>query len=74
MSRRRHEQVSVGAGSKIFDFAEWAEPLTEAIKANSEAVAAGGGITIDYIRRKNFRKEDKIQTLLKERGNRPGPV
>jgi hypothetical protein len=61
-------------GIRVFDFAEWAKPLTEAIKANAEALAAGAGLTIDYIRKKNFRKEDKIKAVLKERGQQPGLV
>jgi|SRR5579859_3408577 len=61
-------------GIRIFDFAGFAKPLTEAIKANAEALAAAAGLTIDYIRKKNFRKEDKIKAILKERGEQPGLV
>ncbi len=61
-------------GIRIFDFVSFAKPLTEAIKANAEALAAAAGLTIDYIRKKNFRKEDKIKAVLKERGEKPGLV
>lgn len=61
-------------GIKIFDFAFWAKPLTEVIKANAEGLAATAGLKIDYIRKKNFRKEDKVKGVLKERGNHPGLV
>ena len=61
-------------GIRIFDFVGFAKPLTEAIKANAEALAAAAGLSIDYIRKKNFRKEDKIKAVLKERGEKPGLV
>lgn len=61
-------------GIRIFDFVGFAKPLTEAIKANAEALAAAAGLRIDYIRKKNFRKEDKIKAVLKERGEKPGLV
>src|SRR6266849_4598450 len=61
-------------GIRIFDFVGFAKPLTEAIKVNAEALAAAAGLTIDYIRKKNFRKEDKIKAVLKERGEKPGLV
>lgn len=59
---------------RIFDFVSFVKPLTEAIKANAEALAAAAGLKVDYIRKKNFRKEDKIKAVLKERGNQPGLV
>jgi hypothetical protein len=59
---------------RIFDFVQFAQPLTEAIKSNAEQVAAANGLTIDYVRKKNFRKEDKVKAVLKERGTQPGLV
>jgi len=59
---------------RIFDFIQFAKPLTDAIKANAEAVAAANGIKIDYVRKKNFRKEDRVKAVLKERGTHPGLV
>lgn len=59
---------------RIFDFAQFAKPLTESIKANAEQLAAANGLKIDYIRKKNFRKEDRIKNVLKERGTHPGLV
>lgn len=61
-------------GIRIFDFAQFAKPLTEAIKANAERLAAENGLAVDYIRKKNFRKEDKIKAVLQERGTHPGLV
>jgi len=59
---------------RIFDFTQFAKPLTDAIKANAEALAAASGLTIDYVRKKNFRKEDKVKAVLRERGMQPGLV
>ena len=61
-------------GIRIFDFAGFAKPLTDAIKSNAEQLAAANGLTIDYVRKKNFRKEDKIKAVLKERGLHAGLV
>ena len=61
-------------GHKIFDFVVFAKPLTDRIKANAEALAAEAGLKVDYIRRKNFRKEDKVKAVLAERGDHPGLV
>jgi hypothetical protein len=59
---------------RIFDFTRFAKPLTDAIKANAEELASANGLQIDYMRKKNFRKEDKVKALLKERGIHPGLV
>jgi hypothetical protein len=61
-------------GIRIFDFAAFAKPLTESIKANAEALAGAAGLSVDYVRKKNFRKEDRIKTVLAERGDHPGLV
>jgi len=59
---------------RIFDFAQFAKPLTEAIRANAEQLAADNGLAVDYVRKKNFRKEDRVKEVLRERGNHPGLV
>jgi hypothetical protein len=61
-------------GIRIFDFTRFAQSLTDAIKANAEAVATANGLKIDYVRKKNFRKEDKVKAVLQERGTHPGLV
>jgi hypothetical protein len=61
-------------GIRIFDFTQFAKPLTDAIKANAEEVAEANSLKIDYVRKKNFRKEDKVKGVLKERGTHPGLV
>jgi hypothetical protein len=59
---------------RIFDFTQFVRPLTDSIKTNAEAVAAAHGLTIDYLRKKNFRKEDKVKAVVKERGDHVGLV
>ena len=61
-------------GIRIFDFTRFAQPLTDAIKANAEALATANGLKIDYVRKKNFRKEDKVKAVLQQRGTHPGLV
>jgi hypothetical protein len=59
---------------RIFDFTQFARPLTDAIKANAEALAAAHGLGIDYVRKKNFRKENRVKEVLRRRGDHPGLV
>ena len=61
-------------GIRIFDFTQFAKPLTDAIKGNAEQQASANGVKIDYVRKKNFRKEDRVKAALKERGMHPGLV
>ncbi len=59
---------------RIFDYTQFAAPLAEAIRANAQAIAAAAGLTIEYVRKKNFRKEARIEALLKQRGRAAGLV
>lgn len=44
-------------------------------RAEVDKVAAAEGVTIEFIRKvKSFRKEDRIQKVIAERGNAPGLV
>lgn len=61
-------------GMRIFDFVKLVQPLTEAIKANAEALAAQAGLKIGYIRKKNFRKQDRVKAVIEQRGGHPGLV
>lgn len=61
-------------GIRIFDYVQFAEPLRDEIRANAEAVAQANGLTIEYIRKNDFRKEERIQEILGERGSEPGLV
>ena len=63
-------------GIRIFDYGkQFAEPLKERIRSNAETIAQENGLEIEFIRkRKAFRKEDRIQEILNERGTHPGLV
>jgi len=62
-------------GIRLFDYARWAEPLRDEVRANAERLAAEGGVEIEFIRKlKAFRKEDRVQSILAERGDHPGLV
>ncbi len=64
-----------GQNWKIFDFEKIFKPITEAIKGNAEKLCAENGIRIDYVRSpKAFRKEDRIEEILEERGRHEGLV
>jgi hypothetical protein len=49
-------------------------PLRERIRQNAETIAAQNGLVIDFIRKKNFRKEQRIQDIIVQRGSHPGLV
>lgn len=60
---------------RIFDFTQFAQPLRERIRENAERLAERHGLTIEFIRHINaFRKEDRVQEILAERGTHPGLV
>ncbi len=59
---------------RIFDFTKWAEPLRDLINENAKVVASDNGLEIEFIRKKNFRKEKVIKQIIDQRGNHPGLV
>ncbi len=61
---------------RIFDYGKgFAEPLRDAIRAHVQAIAQAHGLEIEFIVKKNaFRKEDRIQEIVAERGDQPGLV
>jgi hypothetical protein len=59
---------------RIFDYPKFAEPFRNRIRENAEKIAAEAGIEIEFIRKRNFRKEDRVKELLDKRGERPGLV
>ena len=61
-------------GIRLFDFTQWAKPLREEIRENAERLAAKAGLKIEFIRRRNFRKEDRIAEEVRKRGDHPGLV
>jgi hypothetical protein len=61
-------------GIRIFDYTQFAEPLRDEIRTHAERLAAEAGLSIEFIRRRNFRKEERIKEILRERGDHPGLV
>jgi hypothetical protein len=60
---------------KIFEFAQFSHPLTEKVRANAEKIAQDNGIKIEFIRKlRAFRKDDRIQEIIKETGKKEGLV
>ena len=39
---------------RIFDYTHFAQPLAESLRANAAALAQAQGLTIEYLRKKNF--------------------
>jgi hypothetical protein len=59
---------------RIFDCPKFAEPFRDALRENAERLAAGAGIEIEFIRKRNVRKEDLVKQALVKRGEQPGLV
>jgi len=59
---------------RIFDYPKWAEPLREEIRLNAENLARENGLEIEFIRRKDFRKEQRVRQIVADRGDHPGLV
>lgn len=61
-------------GIRIFDYTQFAEPLRDEIRLHAERLAQENGLEIEFIRKKNFRKEEKIKKIIAKRGEHPGLV
>ncbi len=62
-------------GRQLFEYAETMKPFAEEIDAAIAKEAAAAGLTIEWvIRPKSFRKEERIQAILADRGDQPGLV
>src|SRR6516165_5318803 len=59
---------------RIFDYPRLAQPLRDALRENAERLAAEHGLEIRFLRKKNFRKEDRVKQILEKRGHHPGLV
>jgi hypothetical protein len=59
---------------RIFDYTKFAEPLREEIRLHAERVAEESGLEIDFIRKADFRKEQRIKEIIAKRGDHPGVV
>lgn len=61
-------------GIRIFDYPQFAKPLRDTLRSNAEQIAEEHGLQIEFIRKNNVRKEDRIKQILKERGEHAGLV
>ena len=61
-------------GIRIFDYARFAEPLRERIRAAAEAAATSAGAAMQHLNKAHMRKDDVVAAVLKERGDHPGLV
>jgi len=59
---------------RLFDYPRWAEPLREVIRENAERLARESRLEIEFIVRRNFRKEERIREIVAKRGDHPGLV
>src|SRR5271156_1185133 len=59
---------------KIFDYPKFAEPFRNRIRENAEKMAAEAGIEIEFVRKRDFRKEDRVKEILAVRGDQAGVV
>ena len=61
-------------GIRIFDYARFAEPLRERIRAAAQLACEKAGIGIEHINKPHLRKEDVVAKVLARRGDHPGLV
>jgi len=59
---------------RIFDYPRFAERFRNRLRENAEKLAADNGIQMEHIRKRNFRKEARVQQILAQRGEQPGLV
>jgi hypothetical protein len=59
---------------RIFDYPRFAEPFRDQLRENAERLAAAHGIEIEFLRKRNQRKEDRVKQILAKRGDHPGLV
>lgn len=71
---RAMESFVRSKGIRLFDYTQLVEPLREEIRLHAERLAQEAGLAIEFIRRKSFRKEDRVKELLEKRGRAPGLV
>lgn len=61
-------------GVRIFDYPRFAEPFRNQLRENAARLAAEAGVEIEFIRKRNFRKEDRVKEVLARRGDHSGLV
>ena len=61
-------------GIRIFDYARFAEPLRDRVRACAQALAASAGVEIEPIAKAPIRNEEVVAKVLARRGEAPGLV
>ena len=61
-------------GVRIFDYAQFAEPLRDRVRNRAQEVCAGAGLEIEHVSKSHIRKEELVQRVLVTRGDAPGLV
>jgi len=59
---------------RVFDYARFAEPLRDRIRARAQEVCAEAGIEIEHINKPHIRKEGVVAKVLSRRGDHAGLV
>jgi hypothetical protein len=61
-------------GIRIFDYTQFVEPLRDEIRLRAEELSRDNGVEIEFIRKKDFRKEKRLKQIIAKRGDHPGLV
>jgi len=72
--RRGNDQLSVRPADEDFRLPKFAEPFRDRLRENAERLAESASIDIEFIRKRNVRKEDPVKVALGKRGEHPGLV
>lgn len=59
---------------RVFDYFKFVESLRDKLIERTKQIAQDAEVEIEYIQKKNFRKEDRIAEIIKKRGDHPGLV
>jgi hypothetical protein len=60
---------------RYFDYEkQYAAPYRDSLVAHVKNLASNAGLEIEYVERKNFRMDDKIERIIEKRGSHPGLV
>ena len=59
---------------RIFDYRKFAEPFRDQLRENAKRLAVDSGSEIEFLRKRNIRKEDRVKAVLARRGEHPGLV
>jgi hypothetical protein len=61
-------------GVRIFDYAQFAEPLRDRVRARALEVCVSAQLEIEHVSKSHIRKEELVQQVLAKRGDTPGLV